>query len=485
MIGDKKGFTLIELIVAMGSVLIVVGILSTIVFLVIQSQRLILTQRETTNNTRLVIDIISRYTRLAVKYEGENDRPKVCVDYGKFFKTNSQKDNISFIAFDTISEQFLCYNIFLDLGEVKINEGGQISNLTELTEVKITGLRFEVEGDEVVQLERYQPYVLVKVNAEEGEKFSTNSSIDLQTTISTRGLNRSGGSSSSCSGVATSRQDITLTFNGKRLLTYPPEGKFDNPALSFKVNPDILSALKDKAANGDYYNAVGIANIIDTILQDNSIISEGDFLEELTSATYQNNSSFVRASLSDGIKFHFLRREVAQRPGIFSESVVRPKIADTINKIGAANTISDLRNNANISIRMDLIFQTDYSTFSYYKPIDLVETLHTSHSLSYETPALDCYYPVGSLRRGRVFGPGEGFGFYRLFLVVRNGIGPSVDLVLTDEYIKISPHSYENDIDWSSRPIGSAYWEAGDMILWKTDCNSVSDLPATLEVIVC
>lgn len=162
----NSGFTLIELIVALGVFMVVMTISLAAFLNVMDIQKKTEAFRKVNDNLNFAMEAMMREIR-----EGKDYCPSGCAS-GSFSFTNKDADTIKY----------------------ELNTGGYIER-TKGTDaplrmtsdgINITSLSFSVRGN--VAGDKLQPLVTISIGGESGEKEKLKSSLNLQVTVSQRKL---------------------------------------------------------------------------------------------------------------------------------------------------------------------------------------------------------------------------------------------------------------------------------------------------------
>jgi prepilin-type N-terminal cleavage/methylation domain-containing protein len=155
----KKGFTLIEMIVAVGVFTVAITISLASFLNITAIQRKTSAMRTINDNLNFSLEIMMREIRSGTNYKVGGGGTSLAI-------VNNYKKNIVY-SLNTVNNQI-----------ERSEEGGPAIALTA-PEVKITKLFFVVDST-------FQPRVTVVVNGETGENEKSKSVFNLQTTISQR-----------------------------------------------------------------------------------------------------------------------------------------------------------------------------------------------------------------------------------------------------------------------------------------------------------
>ncbi len=172
----KKGYTLIEILVAVAIFFTVVSIPTSFFILSLKSQGKVLGLREIIDNSSYALEYTSRVLRMAKKddLEGVNCLSGDKVNYeithsGQGIKFKNYKDE--------------CQEFYLEGGQIKEQKGGNIFPLTS-DNLEITSLTFKISGQE--QEDGLQPRATILFEIQKKGQPATK--IRLQTTVSQRNL---------------------------------------------------------------------------------------------------------------------------------------------------------------------------------------------------------------------------------------------------------------------------------------------------------
>ena len=185
---NKKGFTLIEVMVAMGVFVIVMTTAFGIFVAALRHQDRALAEQELLSQTSFVIEYMSRGLRMAKKQKP--DRPP-CITDGLNFETPISS-HIKFLKWDYLTEDFVCYEFYLDTVNHRLmrrRAGGVAVPLTS-AELKIVNLRFNIIGDAYPEeTPPEQPRVTIALEIKgRGRTEQERPQIYFQTTVSQRDL---------------------------------------------------------------------------------------------------------------------------------------------------------------------------------------------------------------------------------------------------------------------------------------------------------
>jgi len=176
----KKGFTLVEILVAVFIFSIVIGSIVTIFVITIRQQNIILRNQIVLNQISYVIEFMSRSLRMAKK-----DLNGSCLNIPgcNYLVDDNNRNRIKFI--NTLDGDD-CQEFYLESEQLKYKKSSWAEGmpLTATSSLKVKNLEFRLSGG--CDDDTLQPRLTIKLEAENpirgGEK------INIQTTISQRNL---------------------------------------------------------------------------------------------------------------------------------------------------------------------------------------------------------------------------------------------------------------------------------------------------------
>lgn len=174
----NKGFTLIEMIAAVGIFAITVGTISGLFVSAVRAQRKSLATQELLDRTSYVIENMGRTIRMAQK-----DIDGTCI----IAKTNYENpgNEISKIRF--INYEGICQDFLLEDNQIKEYKTGYAQSLSLTpTDLKINSLKFNLSGQG--QNDDLQPRVTIFLEIESKRITQSPPKIQVQTSISQRAL---------------------------------------------------------------------------------------------------------------------------------------------------------------------------------------------------------------------------------------------------------------------------------------------------------
>ena len=171
---ENKGYTLIEMLVAITMFTVTVGAISGIFISAIRTQRRILATQELLDQTSYVLEYMGRALRMAKK-----DSNGTCITAGNNYENPSGISSIRFIDYNGV-----CTEYFLDTGQLKKTAGGTTSELTS-TKLYVNSLKFNLSGE--LGSDILQPRVTIFLEIL-GRGTTERPKIQIQTSISQRPL---------------------------------------------------------------------------------------------------------------------------------------------------------------------------------------------------------------------------------------------------------------------------------------------------------
>jgi len=155
-----KGFTLIEMIVAVSIFIVVVVIAAGALLSVIQANRKAQSIKSVVNNINFAVEGMARSIRVGSDYSGGGS-------------------SITFLASDSSVVTYRLHGTILQRDE----DGGGFISITS-PEVTINRMSFTISGEE--DNDDLQPQVIIIVQGHSGENLTTRTDFNIQTTVSQR-----------------------------------------------------------------------------------------------------------------------------------------------------------------------------------------------------------------------------------------------------------------------------------------------------------
>lgn len=184
-----KGFTLIEMLVAVLIFAIIIGAISGVFISGLRSQRRALSTQEVLNQTSYALEYMSRAIRMARKQlPPTSDCSATCLSQNGLNYEISGNSDLRFQNYNCVCQRF-----FLEEGQLKeqkewrlregILTGGTTLPLTSAN-LKVNSLKFNLSGAAQPPADKLQPMVTIFLEIEGREK----SKLKIQTSVSQRAL---------------------------------------------------------------------------------------------------------------------------------------------------------------------------------------------------------------------------------------------------------------------------------------------------------
>ena len=176
----KKGFTLIEIIVAVTIFTAFVIIFTTVVVSFVKSQGKSLASQLLVDNTSYVLEYMSRALRMAQK-----DYLGTCINVGTNYKLTQGGKGIKFVNYSGVCQEF-----YWNDQEGKLYEKKDLNESLAITPLGLKVNSFEIEGEDTWgqdQIPLTQPKVTLFLGAEKEDDPQV--FINVRTTVSQRNLN--------------------------------------------------------------------------------------------------------------------------------------------------------------------------------------------------------------------------------------------------------------------------------------------------------
>ena len=182
MIGNnlkqKAGFTLVELIVAVGVFAAVVVAVSTIFTSVVNSQRKNVNNEEILDNARFVLENMARAIRQSCVINDQGIQSKSCI-----VSPDGSSSSLNVLH---ATKGVVVYNLSNGHITEKSNTDSSAINLTS-DSVAVDSLTFVVAGNNIT--DNIQPRITISISMRSvNQKPGTDTNINLQTTVTPRGL---------------------------------------------------------------------------------------------------------------------------------------------------------------------------------------------------------------------------------------------------------------------------------------------------------
>ncbi len=188
---SKKGFTLIEMIVAVAIFSLVMSAAATLLVSSLKAQRRSLSYQQLADQVSFAAEYMSRSTRMAKKELFDHAYTCLSSSGVNFENPGGDDSRMRFIKFDHEAEADVCQEFYLDGGqlmEYKRNlETGEEETMALTSEqLQVNSMTFRLSGE--TQNDNIQPLFTVFWNIESGGKDEEKASLDIQTSISQRNL---------------------------------------------------------------------------------------------------------------------------------------------------------------------------------------------------------------------------------------------------------------------------------------------------------
>lgn len=186
-LGNKeKGYSLIEVLAAIGIFSIAVAIATSFFVSSLRNQSRALSIRETIDNASHVMEYVSRALRMAKK-----DLNSSCITERSNYENPGGDDSVRFLSYDSFEDKYICREFYLDGDRLKEKKSDDetATFITDLhltsDDLKINKVKFKLLGE--TQSDDQQPRVTLLLEMERDD-VSDSSKIIIQTTISQRNL---------------------------------------------------------------------------------------------------------------------------------------------------------------------------------------------------------------------------------------------------------------------------------------------------------
>lgn len=187
----QKGFSLIEMLIAIGIFSVLMGVLSGIFLASMKSQTHIVYTQYLIDDTNYVLDYMSRYLRMAQKDYGGNCTGRINDNFEPSNPPDSPSPSVIFLDYKDE-----CHQFFLEDGKIKerISTDQTAANFGDpqsLTSdrVKVANLHFNISGG--ANYDQKQPRITILIESEANtERLEPLPEIKVQTTISQRNLDK-------------------------------------------------------------------------------------------------------------------------------------------------------------------------------------------------------------------------------------------------------------------------------------------------------
>lgn len=182
----KKGFTLIEMLVAVGIFSILTVSLSSVFVSSIKSQTHTLYTQELMNQSSRVLEYMGRALRMAKK-----DTSGTCIAVNTSYNYDAVNHRITFLDYNDKCHRFLLSSDTIREQESTDATVGNLQSAVDLTSstIEVNALTFNVTGDGQPPADTNQPKVTILIDAQGStEAIDPIPTIKVQTTVSQRHL---------------------------------------------------------------------------------------------------------------------------------------------------------------------------------------------------------------------------------------------------------------------------------------------------------
>ncbi len=178
----NKGFTLVELMVAVSIFAIIMVMSMGAVVSILEANRKSRTLKSAMNNLNLVVESIARNVKFGTNWNltGGTDCVGSGISFIDKFSIPNVTRNVSY-----------CYVAVPGAGRIdrKIDiVGGATGSFESLTSPEINIKRFSLTGSGLLSNDNQQPFLILSIGGVAGSRASNQTSFDLQTAVSQREL---------------------------------------------------------------------------------------------------------------------------------------------------------------------------------------------------------------------------------------------------------------------------------------------------------
>lgn len=189
---NNKGFTLLEMIVAMFLFTLIMLAATQIFQLVIEGQRNALASQDIQESMRYALEVMSKEIRMAKRSDGDCPANPPPLAVNRIFNFNTS-DNEKILYFKNKDDECVSYYLGFcnpsspDLNGLRIRRGALV-NAACLTpsNIKVNSLKFTVIDNPIAGPLNSQPRVTISMDLEVMGKAMHKQNIKIQTTISSR-----------------------------------------------------------------------------------------------------------------------------------------------------------------------------------------------------------------------------------------------------------------------------------------------------------
>jgi len=188
---SKKGFTLIEMMVAVAIFSLVMGTAATLLVSGLKAQRRSLSYQQLADQVSFAAEYMSRSTRMAKKELFDHTYTCLSSAGANFENPGGDDSRLRFIRFDHEAGADVCQEFYLDSGQLmeykrNLTTGEEETMALTSEQLQVNSMIFMLSGQ--TQNDNIQPLFTVFWDIESIGKEEEKASLDIQTSISQRNL---------------------------------------------------------------------------------------------------------------------------------------------------------------------------------------------------------------------------------------------------------------------------------------------------------
>jgi prepilin-type N-terminal cleavage/methylation domain-containing protein len=183
---NKKGFTLVEMLVSIALFGIISVALINVFVASIKSQSRIIYSQELLEQSSYVLEYMNSKIRMAIK-----DVDGSCITIGSTYNIYGGGSSIRFISYNAEISDYVCREFFLENNSIKersstdtSSSNFSVASVIASPSFKVNSLKFSIFGDSIGN----QPRVTTLINMHKEEQDGVTSKITIQSTASKRQL---------------------------------------------------------------------------------------------------------------------------------------------------------------------------------------------------------------------------------------------------------------------------------------------------------
>lgn len=183
---NKKGFTLVEVLVCIALFGIISVALINVFVASIKSQSRIIYSQELLEQSSYVLEYMNSKIRMAIK-----DVDGSCITIGSTYNIYGGGNSIRFISYNAEVSDYVCREFFLENNSIKEKSSTDtsssnfgVASVIASPSFKVNSLKFSIFGDSIGN----QPRVTTLINMQKEEQDGVTSKITIQSTASKRQL---------------------------------------------------------------------------------------------------------------------------------------------------------------------------------------------------------------------------------------------------------------------------------------------------------